>query len=95
MSDNSDDTFAKWFFGILAVVVIMWIFELGPFEESTPAPQPIVNSWNGSFTGHLSCNKCRCPGWQGGSNPYNQCGRRLSNGKICTHNYYDHNSPGE
>ncbi len=27
----------------------MWIFELGPFEESTPAPQPA--KWSCTFTG--------------------------------------------
>lgn len=66
MSTESDATFAKWFLGILAVVIIMWIFELGPFEESTPAPQPIVNGWNGSFTGRAEDrletgvnNKCK------------------------------------
>lgn len=92
---DDDEKIIKWIVGIIIVVALMFIFEIGPFERSIPAPQPVSNGWNGSFKGNLGCKKCSCPGWQGGSNPYSQCGRRLSNGKICTHNFYEHRSPGE
>ena len=80
-SDSTEDKIVKWVVGILLVIGAMWLFELGPFEKSTPTPtyhpyqssnsQPSFGGRTGpcTYTETYTDKKCTCKEWRSGSGP--------------------------
>ena len=93
-SNNSGEGFKILIFFCVMVFLVLYLFNLGPFEKSyTPAPTYYNNYGGGSqpsFTGMSNCNKCECPGWPVGRSKNLKCGRNLGGGRICTHTYEEH-----
>lgn len=68
-SDNSGEGFKVFIFLGVMIFLIMYLFDLGPFEKRYSSPSPAYYNYGGgrqpSFTGNkYDCERCFCPRYE-------------------------------